>query len=617
MLVAEQGIRAPLVPLWRMIRHLYPVYGTIAESFHLAAPPYDALSQMDLGDDDCLFRIAAWIEAVDASTQPYHLRSVLQELGIGSSDLCLQMWLKHFLSKPAKGPADRDKIDFLLAHYLRLNLPPSLQEGRISRDAISAVLEPVLGEDCDQRSGATNELNELIGIAERCRSLADMERSGIITRGRELKLGAADLYFTPPFLIAFTHFNAVVRRECQRLMNSDLKFIGEALERLEKQGITHVDCTAANWSDREPLADLKNRWATWELGNSDYSGDFFARLIGFRAAMEEAMARCVELSMSFLAQELRAIHDELTEMQTELSGLAFKLTAVAIGGRARAGTSATTCGEAGEGNVAAEQILTPKTVESFAPRNVIATVIDQARCDPQVAAKTTVSAELQTVTPADKMHPAAASSPPVAVTPKGPVLTPSQAEPKKTVENMSSAVGNDQTDLQESVETASPAVSSNEAKVDSQKNSSVPPGDTGGVVSTTGVPDLSEGIVRLQKILSGKRPSAVSIAVAGTRVLLTGAEVAMFSDHENATARTVQRAVGARIFLVSALEAYSKDRDKTKLAAVAAIARTEQESLRAVVAKCKASKLLREEEILAATGKQLSAMLERAERILK
>src|SRR5512140_1983017 len=98
-----------------MIRHLYPVYSTIADCFQLAAAPFP-LAELDLGNDACLLRIAAWIEEVDSQTQPHHLRSVLQELGIGSSDLSLQMWLRHFLSKPTKTTADRDKIDFLLVH---------------------------------------------------------------------------------------------------------------------------------------------------------------------------------------------------------------------------------------------------------------------------------------------------------------------------------------------------------------------------------------------------------------------------------------------------------------------------------------------------------------------
>ena len=213
MAAAEQGIRAPLVPLWRMIRHLYPVYVTIAECFQLAPPPADALSQMEQGNDDSLFQIAAWVDEIDAATQPQHLRSVLQELGIGCSDLSLQMWLQHFLSKPSKSAGDRDKVDFLLVQYLCLNLPPSMQEGRVNRAAIGAVLEPVIGTVREELPAAASELNDLIGITERCRCLADIERSGIISRGRELKLRAEELYFTPAFLQAFTHFNAVVRRD--------------------------------------------------------------------------------------------------------------------------------------------------------------------------------------------------------------------------------------------------------------------------------------------------------------------------------------------------------------------------------------------------------------------
>src|SRR5690349_16076345 len=106
MATAEEGIRTPLVPLWRMIRHLYPVYATIAAYCQLPPPPAGALSQMEQGNDENLFEIGAWVEEIDAATQPQHLRSVLQELGVGCSDLSLQMWLQHFLSKPSKTSCD-------------------------------------------------------------------------------------------------------------------------------------------------------------------------------------------------------------------------------------------------------------------------------------------------------------------------------------------------------------------------------------------------------------------------------------------------------------------------------------------------------------------------------
>jgi hypothetical protein len=133
--------------------------------------------------------------------------------------------------------------------------------------------------------------------------------------------------------------------------------------------------------------------------------------------------------------------------------------------------------------------------------------------------------------------------------------------------------------------------------------------------------NLNDGVARVQKILAsnGKRTAsaAVSIAVSGTRVLLTPAEVAMFSDRENPCAAIVQRAVAARLFLVSALETFSKTRDKSNLAPLVAMAKSEHESLKTAVVNCKAQSRKRDEEILSATGKQLAAMLERASRLAR
>lgn len=544
MAVAEQGIRTPVVVLWRTIRHLYPVYLTIVDCFDLPRPPYPSLSDIDMDNANCVLQVANWIEQIDRVTEPHHLRSVLQEIGIASSELSLQIWLKHFLLKPTKSAADRDKIDFLLAHYLRLNLPPSLQEGRVSRAAIAAVLEPVIGADSAATAASPNELDELIAIAERCQTLADIEKSGLIARGRELKLRAAENYFAPASLLAFTHFNAVVRRECQRLMNSDLKFIGDALERLEKLGVEHVDCTAANWSDREPVAELKNKWATWELQTGDYSRDFFATLIGFRSAIDTALAASVELSLGFVRAELRAIRAALTELHRELYQIPNRLAS--IGGSRRDDPGPAEPAKESENPVPTAVAAVPDQVGLGDP---LATPCESpTSVPPQIGAATDASA----------------------------VVTADANTDRSTSEAVAAT------------ESPKPVL-----------------------------PDLTAAVARMQKMLSGKRPSAMSIAMAGTRVLLTGAEVAMFSDTENGSARTVQRAVMARIFVIAALEAFNKHHDKTKLATIAAIARTEQEALREVVAKCKASKLVREEEILSATGKQLAAMLERADRFAR
>lgn len=646
------GVPSTLLVLWRKVRQLLPVYRAIAETFSFTPAPCTDITAVDVNDDDIL-RIAGWIEEIDSVSQPHHLRTVLQELDVCSSDLCVSTWVQHFVSKPVRGTADRDKIDFLLSHYLRMNLPPSLQEGKPNYAAMKAVLEPILGSCEAELPEEAREVDELVGIAERCRTLAEFEHSGIIRRGRELKLRAAEEYFTPPFLLAFTHFNAVVRRECSRLMNSDLKFIGEALDRLEQQGITHIDCTAANWSEREPVADLKNKWATWELANNDYSQDFFANLIAFRSSVEEALERCIELSMTSVSRELKSIHALLLEMRSQIDELPRKFGRAAatkqadqpapvpskpvlvFQSSAKTSQPKATETEASEPQANSTKPIDTPTVTSQQPLKPAALPPEKAA--PTAVAKPTavtppvaVNASV-TPAPAIPVKPAEMPKPVVAVEPAPVALSPAIPEP---VSNTSPAPPEFPVlappEINEPVQAEKPVITETpQALVNSTAQQPVEPSpkvaedaptsasEAAPAAATSGAIDLEAGIARLQKTLTGKRPSAVSIAVAGTRILLTAAEASMFSVNDNRFAKGVQRAVMMRICLVSALETHTKTRDKTSIAGLVPTARTERTAIQELISECKAQKLAREEEILSATAKQLSAMLDRAERIAR
>lgn len=644
-----EGVPSTLV-LWRKVRQLLPVYAAIADSCRFTPPPCGDLSAFDACNDEVL-GVAAWIEEIDSVSQPHHLRTVLQELDICSSDMCVSTWLQHFIAKPVRGTADRDKIDFLLSHYLRMNLPPSLQEGKPNYAAMKAVLEPVLGSCDGDLPEEAREVEELIGIAERCRTLAEFERSGIIRRGRELKQRAGEQYFTPGFLVAFTHFNAVVRRECHRLMNSDLKFIGEALDRLEQQGISHIDCTAANWSAHEPVSELQNKWATWELANNDYSQDFFANLIAFRSSVEEALERCIELSMTSVSQELRTIHALLLEMRSQIDELPRKFGQVArpntteesvpvpakpvLVWQSSAKATHSPATEIRTAGVPSQPKDLPPGDSPLQPnRNNGARECDSiARSEAPLAEMPVLAPDTEATLAMQALDAIAPPMPTPAVTPDAsPVIStaaiPVTATARK--ETPAPAVVNapsqGQSEIKEAaqIEAAPPATMppTNDRPVE-QRAEAVPnvaPATTAPAVpvnAATAAIDLEAGIARLQKNLSGKRPSAVSIAVAGTRILLTAAEASMFSLANNRYAQGVQRAVMMRICLVSALETHSKTRDKAAVAPLVPVGRAEQATVRELIAECKAQKLAREEEILSATAKQLSAMLERAERIAR
>ncbi|HEU5451163.1 MAG TPA: hypothetical protein VFU76_04225 [Terriglobales bacterium] len=677
----------PLVPVWRTVRQLLPVYAGMAQRFDLPAPPFD-LAQIDQNNDhDAMLRIAEWLELIDDSSQPHHLRSALQETGAPVSDLCLQIWIQHFVSKPVKTSCDRDKIDFLLVQYLCLNMPPSLQDRKPTRAEITAVLEPVLGACDGGLPEALGDLDALLGIAERCRSLQEFEQNAIIPHGRELKFSAGDLYFSAPYLLAFTHFNAVVRGECLRLMNADLKFVGEGLEQLQRQGVQFVDCSAAGWSDREPLFELKKKWATWELASGDYSTDFYTALIGFRAAIEEALAPSVDRSITAIWDEMCSIRSVLVSMQAQIQELARMLNQrearpTADGRRPTAAAPLTVQpaipsngNGASQNHLVATQNHVTATQDHVATESALSVSKGVLACGPSAQPTLPANGDDGGQNPgaaAAEVQPAPAAEPPVSLPPSVvaaprpaaetelPVVPPASHEAAETaplheipvevvVEKPTPpapppppapsavaqpvvaqpvmaqpppAVANQAPPAPQAATESAPATDNRQPATDPQPATDNRQPTTDNRQPTTdevAAANLNDGIVKVQKILAGngKRTAAISIAVSGTRVLLTPAEVAMFSDRESACAGIVQRAVVARLYLVSALETYSKTRNKTNLAPLIALAKTEQTSLTTAVAECKAQKRGRDEEILAATGKQLAAMLERAARIAR
>src|SRR6185312_984498 len=112
-----EGAPSTLLVAWRKLRHLLPVYTAIASSFNFSPPPCSDLSEVEIGDGEAVLQFARWIDGIDTVSQAQHLSTVLQDLDVCSSDMCVHTWLQHFISKPARTAADRDKIDFLLSHY--------------------------------------------------------------------------------------------------------------------------------------------------------------------------------------------------------------------------------------------------------------------------------------------------------------------------------------------------------------------------------------------------------------------------------------------------------------------------------------------------------------------
>ncbi len=249
---------------WRADRRIYPIYASIVRQFDLGLEPCRELeSPIDRNDPAILEKIAAWFDKVDAHSHAGHLRQALQTAHVAKEDN-LRGLLDRFLNKQKRSAADRDKVDFLLVQYFTQCAPHSMHNRELELDEIAQVLEPVLGETVPQQPRWLEVLDaELLKLQE-CKTLHELLEKGVLSRVRQLKDEAGEMYFGSGAMLAFTRFNFVARHAFFRLLHADLGAMRQALHELEKRGLKHLDCRAAGLAEKEPLENLAAVCHDWK-----------------------------------------------------------------------------------------------------------------------------------------------------------------------------------------------------------------------------------------------------------------------------------------------------------------------------------------------------------------
>ncbi len=119
---------------------------------------------------------------------------------------------------------------------------------------VAQTLEPVLGNIDLTVPSWLQPLDDFIQAANGCHSLNELLTSGILEKGRKLKISAGENYFEPIAMVAFTRFSFLMRRVFFRLMHHDLNTILDGLRELEARGVTTLDCRSAQFSADEPVS---------------------------------------------------------------------------------------------------------------------------------------------------------------------------------------------------------------------------------------------------------------------------------------------------------------------------------------------------------------------------
>jgi hypothetical protein len=278
---------------WRGALLVYPLYVALAREFVIDVSPCSALESGEIEPSQEAMELARpWFLGMDQRIQVHQLRQFLQTTPL-SSEEALRAMLEHHLHKAERSHADRDKIDFLLAQFFSHCSPSQVEGTDVDLEYVSRALEPVLGKVELKPPAFLKPLDEFVRAANNCHNLNELLTSGILEKGRKLKLSAGDNYFQPVAMVAFTRFSFLMRRIFFRLMHQDLNAIVDGLRELEAAGVATLDCRSAQFSGDEPIIRLRMICQSWRvMFHAEYSsGQPLRMLVDLRNVVDAALTR--------------------------------------------------------------------------------------------------------------------------------------------------------------------------------------------------------------------------------------------------------------------------------------------------------------------------------------
>lgn len=277
---------------WRSARTLYPLYSALAREFVIEAPSNGELeSGIEVPSQEGLQQARQWLSDMDSKIQVHQLRQFLQTTTLSNSE-ALRAMLEHHLLKAEHGESDRDKIDFLLVQYFSDCAPSKLEDSELTVEYVAKALEPALGPVDTKVPDWIDLLEDLIQSARASASLKSLLQSGVLDKGRKLKVGSGKKYFQPIAMVCFTRFSFIMRRVFFRLMHQSLNAILDGLRELENRGVTTLDCSAAQFSAEEPTLRLRMICQSWKvMFHAEYSsGQPLRMLVDLHSIVDDALA---------------------------------------------------------------------------------------------------------------------------------------------------------------------------------------------------------------------------------------------------------------------------------------------------------------------------------------
>jgi hypothetical protein len=290
---------SPRQAQWKEARSIFPIYLALAKQLEIEIPFTQAKRNLpEKPDLETFSQVHEWLDSMDQRVLVHQLRHLLQMTTLNDSESGLRALIARHLRKSKRSNVDRDKIDFLLAQYFALEVPPKIYHKQIELPDVAQVMQPVLGEVDPAPLSWCAPLEEMIEALRSFRSLREILKTNFIEQGRKVKETAGGMFYDPAALVAFIRFNFLLRRTLIELMHADLIAIRSGLGHLQSAGARIIDCHNFGLSGAEPLTKISAIADEWKQPfQKEYTertvSQAFDKLLGLRADVEQALEKAL------------------------------------------------------------------------------------------------------------------------------------------------------------------------------------------------------------------------------------------------------------------------------------------------------------------------------------
>jgi hypothetical protein len=292
----------PRLAQWKEAREVFPIYLALAKQLEIQIPiPQAKRNLPEKPDLDLFGQVQDWLNAMDQKVMVHQLRHLLQMTTLNDSEAGLRALIARHLRKTKRSNIDRDKVDFMLAQYFALEVPPKIYHKQIELSDVAQVMQPVLGDVDPAPMAWCAPLDKMIEALRNFRSLREILKTNFIEEGRKVKEAAGGMFYDPPALLAFIRFNFLLRRTLIELMHADLIAIRTGLAQLQTAGVRTIDCHHAGLLGGEPVTKVRKIADEWKQPfQKEYTersvSQAFENLLGLRSDVEKALEKAGTLS---------------------------------------------------------------------------------------------------------------------------------------------------------------------------------------------------------------------------------------------------------------------------------------------------------------------------------